>query len=81
MKIIDELSKQGRPLPKVINNASLKNEIDIVNQIRSRQRAEAERTGLNPANGYADWIEETKGAYPGHPPASHFGLASIEGLD
>ena len=44
-----------------------------------RQRIEAERTGLNPPDGYASQLEETK--YPGHPPASHFGLASIEGLD
>ena len=55
--------------------------MEIVNQIRMRQRAEAERTGLNPPGGYAS-VEEAKGGpYPGHPPASHFGLASLDGLD
>ena len=55
--------------------------MDIVNSIRMNQRAEAERTGLNPPDGYASMLEETKDPYPGHPPASHFGLDSIEGLD
>ena len=52
LKVIDELYKQGRPLPRVINNESLKNEMDLVNRIRMKQRAEAEKTGLNPPGGY-----------------------------
>ena len=65
----------------MINNASLKNEMEIVDLIRMGQRAQAERTGPNPPGGYAG-VEETKGGrYPGHPPASHFGLASLDGLD
>ena len=46
--IIDELSKQGRPLPQVINNATLKNEMQLVNELRQRMRAQAEQDGLNP---------------------------------
>ena len=42
LKIIDELSMQGRPLPAVINNASLKNEMDLVtSQTRNELRINA----------------------------------------
>ena len=61
--MIDELYKQGRPLPRVISNESLKHEMDLVNQIRMKQRAEAEKTGLNPPGGISA-AEEQKFADP-----------------
>ena len=62
LAIIDELNKQGRPLPPVINNATLKSKMENVNQIRMRQRAESARAGLNPSAWYEAnaQAEETK---------------------
>ena len=47
----------------MISNESLKHEMDLVNKIRKKQRAEAEKTGLNPPGGHKA-AEEQKFADP-----------------